>query len=151
MMEGCLVMRTSATSAPAGAASASASAAPPSHLAIVAIAFPLFVSRTFRRNRCANALSSDSGALRAPLAIPRHRLGVRRIRAGQCAALLDFGKDEFLEQVLLQRILRDTFGEMAGHDDHTVSVAHDDIPRIHRDAAAPDRNVEIDRVMARQI
>src|SRR5438105_871779 len=54
---------------------------------------------------------------------------------------------EFLIRRGGERLLRDLIDDVGGNDDNAVAVAHDDVARIYRHAAAADRYIEIARVM----
>ncbi len=90
-------------------------------------------------------------AARSPFTVPGNGLGVRRIRSAQRTTTGDLLHHELLEDLLFRRVARDLGGEVRGNDDHALCVAHDHVAREHRDASARDRNVEIHRVMDRQV
>src|SRR6266568_4521504 len=118
MMEGCLVMRSSDTSARAGAARASASEAQASQVPYLVIA--LILQRLRARSReSSDPPIADRSAFRLslpPLAIARKRIGVRRVRSRKRTTFFDFHEHKFLEDILLPSVARDFVGEMARND-----------------------------------
>src|SRR5712664_2524158 len=99
MMLGCLVIRTSPTSANAGCAVVASTHAMPKPLnhRFINIPLPACPGDSLRR-RIATA---------STFALARERLGVRWIGARQRPALLDFLQHEDLEQLLLACVARD--------------------------------------------
>src|SRR5215471_21264775 len=140
MIDGCLLMRTSETSARAGTLDIPRAAT----TQIKAMRRALCrgqsqVSIVFKPNMPFSSRFFVS--LLAPDTVSRERFGVGGIRPGQRTTAGDLLRDELLHDFLLGGVARDIFGEVLGHHNHPLAVADDHVARKHGDAAAADGNV----------
>src|SRR5258707_1773789 len=96
-------------------------------------------------------------AMLAPFGLPPGReIGLRlllcgRIEAEDGAALHPLFGDEVLQRGHLGPFVGNLVGKMRGQDHDAVVIADDDVPGPDRRVAAPDRHVELDGLMQRQI
>src|SRR5215467_3932916 len=150
MIDGCLLMRTSETSARAGTLAISrTSAVAQSQARRRAFLGEAQAWMAFNPNMLFSSWFLVS--LLAPDTIARECFGVGGIRPRQRTTAGDLLGDELLHDFLLGGIAGNFLGEVLGHDDHALAIADDHVTGKHGDAAAADRHVQVDSVMNRQI
>src|SRR3984893_3953285 len=159
MMLGCLVMRSSETSALAAPASASAqSAATVSSeasaafvLIIRAVIWISLAENNARLQQHRWKVPSFLAPALSPFTVARQCVRVGRIGARQRPPSGDLAEHEFLERFLLVRVAAHLFGQVLRYHDSSLAVTDQDVAGKHGHAAARDWQVDIDRVMADEI
>ena len=77
--------------------------------------------------------------------------GIRRIGAGQRGPAGNFLNNKIFHLLLFSRIRCHLFCQMARNDDHSIHIANDDVARVDRDSAAPNRDIQINGMVLDQI
>src|SRR5438309_3300238 len=75
----------------------------------------------------------------------------RRIQAEDRASSQHFLGHEVFERRHLDRLLGDLIREMRWNDNDTFRVANDDVAREYRRIAASNRNIDVERLVNRQV
>src|SRR6266571_7686608 len=79
------------------------------------------------------------------------RLRARRVQAEDAAAFPDARLDPVLELGLLRRLVGDLVRDGCRDHHHALGVADHDVARVDRHAAAADRHLAVDGVVAHEI
>src|SRR5256714_1426594 len=156
MMLGCLVMRSSETSALADPAIANAkSAATVSRAVLILIVGIVIWDPLLEISRDCGSATWSAGSVVAPALSPftiaRQCVRVGRIGARQRPPSGDLAEHEFLERFLLVRVAGKLVCQVLRYHDHPLAVTDQDVAGKHSHATARDWQIHIDRVMADEI